>query len=127
MLPHDGSGENVAGAVAAASAGSVVCLSSGSYGPLKLEGNHAGDVTLEASAGAHAKVGAVTISGSHLVVRGLWVEGEVALTAGTSSVTLDHLDITGGGEGVVFDTSDCTVANAPTWAGCEPQAPVSMS
>ena len=34
-------------------------------------------------------------------------------------------DITGGGEGVVFDTSDCTVANAPTWAGCEPQAPVS--
>ena len=125
LHPHAGPGENVASAVASAAAGTVICLSSGSYGALKLEGNHAGDVTLESSAGAHASVGAVAISGSHLVVRGLWVDGEVALAAGTSSVTLDHNDITGGGQGVVFVTSDCTVANAPTWAGCEPLAPVS--
>jgi|GEM_PF-1852149 hypothetical protein len=120
-----GTGENVAAAVNAAAGGAVICLSSGSYGPLSFETSHSSDVTLEGAPGAHVEVGKLSVSASHLVLRGLWVHGEVALAAGDSYVTIDHDDITGGGEGVVFDTSNCKAPNAPSWPECEPQAPVS--
>ena len=111
--------------MALASAGGVVCLAAGTYsGTLSLTGRHARDVVLQAAPRAHVRTGKIVIGGSHLVLRGLWVDGEVALEAGASFITLDHNDITGGGEGVVFDTSDCTVPNAPKWSGCEPQAPI---
>jgi hypothetical protein len=119
-----GPGENVASAVNGAAGGSVVCLTSGSYGALRFETGHSSDVTLEAAAGAHVDVGELAISASHLVFRNLWVDGQIALSAGVSYVTLDHLDITGGSEGVVFDTSNCKAPNAPSWPECEPQAPV---
>ena len=115
---------NVASAVSGASAGSVICLSSGAYGSLTLDSTHSGDVTLQAAPQAHVTAGKVTLGGSHIVVRGLWIDDEVALSAGASFMTIDRDDITGGGEGIVFDTSDCTVPNAPTWSGCEPQAAI---
>ena len=42
-----GPGEGVAAAVDAAAAGNVICLSSGSYGPLTFTTNHSSDVTLK--------------------------------------------------------------------------------
>ena len=82
-----------------------------------LDADHTGDVTLQAAPGAHVMiVGKTDIGGSHLIVRNLWIKGEVVLGAGASYITVDHNDITGGGEGVYFDTSDCTVPNAPKWA-----------
>jgi hypothetical protein len=106
--------------------GEVVCLKAGSYaGKLMLTARHAGDVTLRAAPLARVVIGEVDIGGSHLVVRNIWIKGEVTLDAGASHITLDHNDITGGGEGIVFDTSDCTAPNAPKWSGCEPLAPVS--
>jgi hypothetical protein len=121
-------GANVPTAVSSAAAGSVICLNSGAYGSLGLNASPASDVTLQAAPSAHVTAETVHISGSHLVVRGLWIDGEVALEEGSSFITVDHNDISNegghGGEGVVFDTSDCTVPNAPTWAGCEPHAPI---
>jgi hypothetical protein len=112
-------------AVAQAPAGGVVCLASGRYtGTLSLSADHSGEVTLRAAPGAHVQTGSIGIAGSHIAVRDLWVRGEIALAAGSSFMTLDRDDITGGSEGIVFDTSDCTVPNAPTWSGCEPHAPI---
>jgi hypothetical protein len=112
-------------AVSLAHPGDAVCLQGGSYpGKLSLSARPAGDVVLRAAPGAHVSTGGVSIAGTHIVVRDLWVHGEVAIAAGASNVTIEHDDITGGGEGIVFDTSDCTVPNAPKWSGCEPMAPI---
>ena len=118
-------GANVASTVSGAAAGSVICLNSGAYGSLTLNASHSSDVTLQAAPQAHVTAGKLVLEGSHIVVRGLWIDGEVALEEGASNMTIDRDDITGGGEGIVFDTSDCTVPNAPTWAGCEPHKPIS--
>ncbi|MGA7705362.1 MAG: hypothetical protein WB998_10760 [Solirubrobacteraceae bacterium] len=118
-------GANVASTVSGGGAGSVICLSSGAYGNLTLNASHSSDVTLQAAPNAHVTTGKIVLEGSHIVVRGLWIDGEVALEEGASYMTIDRDDITGGGEGIVFDTSDCTVPNAPTWAGCEPHKPIS--
>jgi hypothetical protein len=117
-------GANVPGAVSGAASGSVICLNTGAYGGLALNATHGSDVTLQAAPAAHVTAGKLTISGSHIVVRGLWLTGEVALEQGASFITLDRNDITGGSEGIVFNTSDCTVPNAPTWSGCEPHPPI---
>jgi Right handed beta helix region len=117
-------GANVPAAVSGAAPGSVVCLNSGAYGNLTLDSTHTADVTLQAAPEAHVTAGKLVLAGSHTVVRGLWISGEVALEEGASFMTIDRDDITGGGEGIVFDTSDCTVPNAPTWSGCEPHKPI---
>ncbi len=121
-------GANVSSAVSGAAAGSVICLNSGEYGNLTLDASPASDVTLQAAPSAHVTTRAVDINGSHLVVRGLWIDGEVALEEGSSFITVDHNDISNanesGGEGVVFDTSNCTAPNAPVWPGCEPHAQI---
>jgi Right handed beta helix region len=116
-------------AVAQARAGSTICLVAGTYEEtLSLAARHDRYVTLRAAPDAHVQLGTVRIAGSHIALRDLWVQGEIALAAGSSFVLIDHDDITNaghhGGEGIVFDTSDCTVPNAPTWPGCEPQAPI---
>ncbi len=118
-------GANVASTVSGAAAGSVICLNSGAYGSLTLNASHSSDVTLQAAPQAHVTTGKVLLEGSHIVIRGLWVDGEVELEEGASYMTIDRDDITGGGEGIVFNTSDCTVPNAPTWTGCEPHKPIS--
>jgi hypothetical protein len=120
-----GSLDAAAGKVNGAPPGAVVCLHAGNYtGTLSLEARHAGDVTLEAAPGAHVTTGTIDIGGSHLIVRGLWIHGELALAPGASHIAVEHDDISGGGEGVVFDTSDCTAPNAPSWPGCRPLEPI---
>jgi hypothetical protein len=122
---HASSLAAAARAVAQAPSGGVVCLASGRYaGTLSLVARHSAYVTLRAAPGAHVRTGAVRIAGSHIALRDIWVHGEIALEAGSSFIVIDRDDVTGGGEGIVFDTSDCTVPNAPIWAGCEPQAPI---
>ncbi len=118
-------GANVPSAVSSAAAGSVICLNSGAYGKLALSSSQTADVTLQAAPTAHVTTDEIEIAGSHLVVRGLWIDGQVALAEGASFITIDRDDITGGGEGIVFDTSDCKVPNAPTWPGCEPDKQIS--
>jgi hypothetical protein len=122
--------EGAARAVAMARSGAMICLAAGSYpGKLSLTAKHTSDVVLGVSPGAHVSTGSISIAGSHIVVRDLWVHGEIALAAGTANVTIEHDDISNaagvGGEGIVFDTSDCTAPNAPKWEGCEAQAPIS--
>ncbi len=117
-------------ALAQAPAGGVVCLAAGTYPEtLALSRRHGGYATLQAAPGAHVQTAEIHVSGSHVALRDLWIHGEVALAAGSSHIRIEHDDISNaggqGGEGVVFDTSDCTVAGAPKWQGCEPQAPIS--
>jgi hypothetical protein len=117
-------------AVAKAAPGATVCLEAGTYpGKLSLAAKPAGYVTLTAAPGAHVGTGSIAISGSHLAVSDLWIHGEVSLAAGASNIAIVHDDISNaggvGGEGIVFETSDCTVPNAPKWSGCEAQAPIS--
>jgi hypothetical protein len=108
-----------------APSGEVVCLKAGGYaGSLSLDARHAGDVTLRAAPRAHVRIGDADIGGSHLILRNLWIAGEVTVDAGASHITIDHDDISGGAEGIYFDTSDCTAPNAPTWPGCSPLDPV---
>ncbi len=117
-------------AVAKAAPGATVCLAAGTYsGKLSLAAKPAGYVTLTAAPGAHVGTGSIAISGSHLAVSDLWIHGEVSLAAGASNIAIVHDDISNaggvGGEGIVFETSDCMVPNAPKWSGCEAQAPIS--
>jgi hypothetical protein len=127
---HVSSLDAAARAVAMARSGSVICLAAGTYeGTLSLSAHQGRYVTLRAAPGAHVELGTVKVAGSHIALRDLWVHGEVALAAGSSHIWIDHDDITDagnhGGEGIVFDTSDCTAPNAPTWSGCEAQSPIS--
>jgi hypothetical protein len=117
---------SAAAEVAHARGRAVVCLAAGKYhGTLTLSGAEHGPATVRPAPGAHVALGPVTIATGDVTIAGLWIDGEVGLEAGVSNVLLSHNDITGGAEGVVFDTSDCRTPNAPTWPGCEPQAPVS--
>lgn len=98
----------------------TACLTSGHYGAVALGMRKSADAILAAAPGAHVVVGAVHLSGSHIGLEGTWIDGEVDINAGSSFITLDHNDITGGYFGIVFDTSDCRAPNAPTWSGCQP-------
>jgi hypothetical protein len=108
----------VAAKVASAPAGSVICLASGDYGALVLSPHAAEDVTLQAAPGAHVATGPVTITGSHLVLRGLWIHGEVAVKHPSSFVTIDRNDITGGYFGINLLSWNCSAPGATSWPGC---------
>jgi Right handed beta helix region len=109
---------------ATAAGGSAICLTSGSYGQLNLSGVHAGTVTVESVPGAAVKVGEVKVAGNatNLTIHNFTIEG-VNLAPGASSITIDHNDISGGGEGIVNSSVNCTSPNAPTYPGCTSTAP----
>jgi hypothetical protein len=109
---------------AAAASGSAICLTSGSYGQLNLSGVHAGTVTVESVPGAAVKVGEVKVAANatNLTIHNFTIEG-VNLAPGASSITIDHNDISGGGEGIVNSSVNCTSPNAPTYSGCTSTAP----
>lgn len=111
-------------AVDTAAAGSVICLTTGSYGGLTLSPHQSSDVTLQASPGAHVTTGSVSITGSHFVLRGLWIRGEVSVNHSSAFITIDHNDITNGYFGVNLYSWNCSAPDAPTWSGCVSVLPV---
>jgi len=48
---------------------------------------------------------------------------EINLAPGASNITIDHNDISGGGDGIVNSSVNCTSPNAPTYSGCTSTAP----
>jgi len=137
-------------AVASAAGGSVICIAPGSYTGLSLSGAHSSDVVVEpepsldprgagkvtiglsstvTNGTGGAVAGAIAPGSSHIVLRNLYFTYALSIGAGSSFITVADDDFTqvGDGDGMMIDfiTSDCTVPNAPTWAGCKPLAPVS--
>jgi hypothetical protein len=136
--------------VASAAGGSVICIAPGSYTGLSLSGAHSRDVVVEpepsldprgagkvtiglsstvTNGTGGAVAGAIAPGSSHIVLRNLYFTYALSIGAGSSFITVADDDFTqvGDGDGMMIDfiTSDCTVPNAPTWAGCKPLAPVS--
>ena len=113
--------------VSAAGSGSVVCLAAGSYGQLELSGAHAGNVTVESVPGSEVVLGGVRIAAgaSDLTVHNFVVR-EFFLDPGASHIVIDHNDISGGGEGVVNSSVNCSSPNAPVYQGCTSTAPDSF-
>jgi hypothetical protein len=109
---------------ASAAAGSAICLTAGSYGQLQLSGAHAGNVTVESVPGTAVTLAGVRVAGgaSNLTIHNFTTQ-EVNLAPGASNITIDHNDISGGGEGVVNSSVNCSSPNAPTYPGCTSTAP----
>jgi hypothetical protein len=110
--------------VASAAAGSAICLTAGSYGSLDLSGGHAGNVTIESAPGSSVSLTTVHIAEgtSNVTVHNFDMK-EVFLAPGVSHVTIDHNNITGGGEGVINSSVNCSSPNAPAYSGCTTTAP----
>jgi parallel beta helix pectate lyase-like protein len=110
--------------VASAAAGSAICLTPGSYGQLNLSGVHSGTVTIESVPGTTVELGEVKVAANatNLTIHNFTIEG-VNLAPGASNITIDHNDISGGGEGVVNSSVNCSSPNAPTYQGCVSTAP----
>jgi hypothetical protein len=109
---------------ASAAAGSAICLTPGSYGQLNLSGAHSGTVTVESVPGTAVKLGEVKVAANatNLTIHNFTIEG-VNLAPGASNIAIDHNDISGGGEGVVNSSVNCSSPNAPTYQGCVSTAP----
>jgi hypothetical protein len=116
--------------VASAAAGTIVCLSAGSYGAMTLSGAHAGIVTIEPQPGASASIAGLRIAegASNITVHNFVITGGVSLGAGDSHIAIDHNDIDGegpggDGEGVETGGVNCSAPNAPVYAGCASTPP----
>ncbi len=113
--------------VASAGAGGVVCLSAGSYGQLELSGAHSGNVTVESVPGTEVVLAGVKFAaGTSFVTVHNFVVREVFLDPGASHIVIDHNDISGGGEGVINSSVNCSSPNAPVYQGCTSTAPDSF-
>jgi hypothetical protein len=109
---------------ASAAAGSAICLTPGSYGQLNLSGVHSGMVTVESVPGTAVKLGEVKVAANatNLTIHNFTIEG-VNLAPGASNIAIDHNDISGGGEGIVNSSVNCSSPNAPIYQGCVSTAP----
>ena len=88
-------------AVSSAAAGSVVCLSNGSYGEVTLNASKAAPgVTLRAQNPGGATIEGASLSGSHLTLARFVISNGVVIQPGANSMTVEHNRITGGGEGI---------------------------
>ena len=115
--------------VGSAPAEAVICLSAGTYGGLELRRARAGNVTLQPMPGQRVTITpgaghdvAVVFApeARNIILHGFYITGEIELQPGDASIRVDHNDISGGWFGIQLNSADCTVANAPTWAGCRP-------
>lgn len=123
----------VESAVSSAPAGTVICLSAGSYAGLTLSGRHAQNIVVQPAPGQRVTIttGAVDShnqhvavvfapGASHIMLHGFYITNEVELEPGDSFIRIDHNDISRGWYGIQLDSSNCTAPNAPTWSGCTP-------
>ncbi|HUA75236.1 MAG TPA: right-handed parallel beta-helix repeat-containing protein [Solirubrobacteraceae bacterium] len=114
----------LASQVTSAVPGSAICLTAGTYGQLELSGAHAGNVTVESVPGSAVALAGVKVAAgaSNLTIHD-FATREINLAPGASHITIDHNDISGGGEGIVNSSVNCSSPNAPTYSGCTSTAP----
>jgi hypothetical protein len=74
--------------------------------------------------GTAVKLGEVKVAANatNLTIHNFTIEG-VNLAPGASNIAIDHNDISGGGEGVVNSSVNCSSPNSPTYSGCTSTAP----
>lgn len=90
-------------ALAAAAAGSVVCLADGSYGSLSLSSSKpAPGVTLAAANPGAATIGDVSVSGSGYTIARFVIDGGVSISRNVDRTVVDHNRILGGDHYGVF-------------------------
>ena len=99
-------------AAATATAGSVVCLASGSYGKLSLDATKAAPgVTVRAASPGGATVAGASLQGTNLTLSGFVVTDGVQVQPGATAMTVEHNRITGGGQGIDACPSSTTTCN----------------
>jgi len=92
-----------ASALAAAAAGSVVCLADGTYGSLSLSSSKpAPGVTLAAANPGAATIGSVSVSGSGYTIARFVIDGGVSISRNVDRTVVDHNRILGGNHYGVF-------------------------
>jgi Bacterial TSP3 repeat len=88
-------------AVNSAGAGTVVCLTDGTYGALSLSGSHpAPGVTLTAANPGNATIGSTNIAGDWITLSHLNVRGTIQIDPGSEHTTVEYSDIRGGDFGI---------------------------
>jgi Right handed beta helix region len=105
-------------AVAAAEPGTTVCLRDGRYGELALDAEKSGaDVTLRAENPGRATIAAADLSGSHLALAQLDVDGQVTVEPGSRKISVLHNRISGGYFGVEAGPTTTTSISDTTIRG----------
>jgi hypothetical protein len=120
-----GSVSEAQSALAAAAAGSVVCLANGSYGNLSLSSSKpAPGVTLTAANPGAATIGSVSVTGSGYTISRFVIDGGVSISRNVDRTVVDHNRILGGDHYGVFvctaeppDQCDDTVITGNVFAG----------
>ena len=79
---------------------------------------------MESVPGSEVVLGGVKFAGgTSFVTVHNFVVHEVFLAPGASHIVIDHNDISGGGEGVINSSVNCSSPNAPVYEGCTSTAP----
>ena len=119
-----GSLSAVQSAVASAAAGSVVCLSDGSYGRLALSARKGAEVTVRAQNPGRATLNGASLDGSNLTLARFRVAGdEIRVQPGSDHITIANNLITGGYFGVNAGPTTTTTVNDVTIIGNKFQGP----
>lgn len=101
---------NAVNAISAASGGSVVCLSNGTYGSITINATKTSPgVTLRAQNPGQVTTGAINMTGAWVTYSDMIVTGTIALSCGTKHVSILHNQISGGYYGI--NAGPCTNAN----------------
>jgi hypothetical protein len=95
--------------VAKAAPGTVICVSNGSYGELKLKGDSSGlGVTVRAEHPGEVSIAGADLSGSDLALADFDVHGQVTVEPGARKISVLHNRISGGYFGVEAGPTDTT-------------------
>jgi Right handed beta helix region len=110
----------VQSAVSSAAAGSVVCLSNGSYGQLSLNATKAAPgVTVRAANAGQATIAGASLQGSNLTLARFLSTGSIQIQPGANGMTVEHNKVTGGGQGIDACPSSSTTCNDMAIVGNE--------
>jgi hypothetical protein len=102
----------VQSAVSSAAAGSVVCLSTGSYGQLSLDASKAAPgVTIRAANAGGTTIAGASIQGSNLTLAGFISTDSIQIQPGATAITIEHNRVTGGGQGIDAGPTSTTTIN----------------
>jgi Right handed beta helix region len=105
-------------AVDSAEPGATICLRDGTYGELALDADKSGaDVTVRAENPGRATIAGADLSGSHLALAQLDVDGEIVVEPGSSKISILHNRISGGYFGVEAGPTTTTSISDTTIRG----------